>query len=184
MPVSSRSTEVQQASATDYAEQYAQLDIVGLAHDVSDVMPRRCRTYNPTFSTAGVSAALARLDGWTWGHRYIVRHVLDLMGGLSVEGLDDAAGQPLPACYDTANQISEQLVNMSPGTVRNALSKACRQGILTTASGALRYVGACRKFYPGKVRGPRVIHPGPVLCLMLDEWAEVSPASDTGVTSQ
>ena len=141
-----------QATTADYAEQYAQLDIEGLAHDLSDVMPRRCRTYNPTFGTAGVSAALARLAGWTWGHRYAVRHILELMGGLSVEGLDDANGQPLPACYDTATQIGSQLA-MSAGTVDNALSRACAQGILDRRSGVLRYVRSCPPVLPRQ--GPR-----------------------------
>ena len=170
-----RAFEPEQATALDYAEQYEQLDVWGLAHDVAEAMPKRCRTYSPTFGTAGVSAALARMSGWSWGHRYVVRHVLELMGSYTVDGLNDAQDRPLPVCRDTANQIAAQL-GMSPGTIDNALSKACAQGILGRTPGAVRVVGAGRKFYPGRPRGPRVIWPGAVLCLLLDEWPEATPA--------
>ena len=170
------------ALVEDYAIQLS-LDRLGLAHDVALELPRRVRTYNPTYGTAGVSSALARLAGWTWGHRYVVRHVLDLMGGLCIEGLLDASGRPLPVCRDTANQIAAQLA-LSPGTVDNALSRACCEGILGRRSGTIRMFGATRLFQPGRARGPRVIYPGPVLCDLLDAWGRVSLAGETCLTSQ
>ena len=162
---------VPQASLDDYEACYVQgaLDAEGLAEDVQLVLPRRVRQYNPTYSTLGVSAALARLDGWGWGARYIVLHILTAMGGLAVEGLNDAKGRPLPASRDTANQIAWQL-GTAVSTVRNTLSRACAEGILATTSGTVEARGAGRVFCPGRKRGPRIVHPGPVLVALLDAW--------------
>ena len=172
----------EQATAEDYAEHYQQqrLDVAGLAKDVAGQIPKRVRTYSPVYGTAGVSAALAQLSGWSWCHRYIVRHIIEVAGGLKIEGLTDADGNPLPACRDTANQIAKQL-EVSAGTVDNALSKAVAEGVLARRSGSVRVVGKGRKFYPGKGRGPRVVYPGRVLCELVGRWG-VSPDSETQVS--
>ena len=157
----------QPATAEDYAEQYHQLDVNGLAHDVAEAIPGRLRQYNPHLGTFPVSIFLARLSGWTWAERYIVRHILEAMGGLEVVGMGGV-------CRDTTDQIAKQL-EMGHNTIRKTLTKAYGQGLLAKRSGTIRNNPAApperrRTFVAGKAHGPRVIHPGRVLVAAHEHW--------------
>ncbi|MCY3643719.1 MAG: hypothetical protein OXG41_09065 [Acidimicrobiaceae bacterium] len=164
------------ATAADYAEHYHQLDVYGLAHEIREAHPKRCRQYNPASGLA-LSSFLSQLADVSDADYKIIRHTLDAMGGRIIDGLG------LVGCNDTADQIGDQIAK-SAAHVRNVLARACRTGLLEAHPGTVRWLASgARRFTPGRVRGPRVLTPGRVLIEAFSVWG-VQPPSCTSATPQ
>lgn len=142
------------------------LDLVEHARVVRERLGGRAKRYSP-MKVTGITEALSYLSGWSFTERWIVAHVVNCMGGRILEGLD------LPGAWDTSVQIGEA-TNTAPGTVRNALSKATREGILESRPGRAlaRYTKSGEPYWrwaPGRARGSRVLVPGVNLIAALEE---------------
>ena len=157
MPVSSRSTEVQQASAADYAEHYTPLtlseEIVRVGSLLRDDRPLgQLRVWSPLL-TAGLLEVVAQTMS-SAGYK-VVTYMLAACGDTpQIDGLD------LPCCIHTAPTLADRL-KLETGTVRNQIHLACKGKLLESRPGRLRPNGEGGwRFVPGVKHRYRVLVPG------------------------